>query len=51
MEESLVFVFMNSSMSSFLDRDRRRSFSWAGGSAGRVCERRDSSVSIYHIGG
>ena len=46
MEESLVFVFMNSSISSFLDRDRRRSFSWAGGSGGRGWERRDSSVSV-----
>ncbi len=50
-EESLVFVFRNSSINSFLDRERRRSFSWAGGSAGRGWERRDSSVSVCRIDG
>ena len=35
-EESLVFVFMNSSINSFLVRERRRNFSWAGGSGGRA---------------
>lgn len=45
-EESLFFVFMNSSINSFLVRERRRSFSWAGGSGGRAWERRRSSVSV-----
>lgn len=46
-EASLVLVFMNSSINSFLVRERRRSFSWAGGSEGRAWERRRSSVSVY----
>lgn len=46
-EEVLVFAFMNSSINSFLVRERRRSFSWAGGSGGRAWERRRSSVSVW----
>ena len=46
-EASLVFVFMNSSINSFFERERRRSFSWAGGSGGRAWERRRSSVSVH----
>lgn len=48
-EESCVFVWMKASMSSFLDRERRRSFSWAGGSGGRGWERRRSRVSVGGI--
>ena len=48
-EESLVFCFMNSSINSFLDRERRRSFSWAGGSGRRAWERRRSSVSVCQV--
>ena len=45
-EESLVFVGMKASISSLLDKARRRSFSWAAGSGGREWERMRSSVSV-----
>ena len=42
---------MKASISSLLERARRRSFSWAGGSAGRAWERMRSSVSVQGIDG